>query len=311
MILTATPNAALDRIFFIEEWTPGLPMRIERMVTAVGGKGLDASVSLACQGIPSTALTILAGDTGQEVAALLENYGITAVPIWVEGQTRVAHVIAEKKHKRHTHLIAGGPHISSTQAQDFLNKLADRLPQSSWMICGGSLPQGLDSTFFARLISTANQAGVPNLVDTSALPIEPILKARPTIVKMNEAEFAAAFALDQPDFDALLSEGRKILEAYDLPNLVITLGKAGILALTIEGNFHAQPPPQVVINAAGAGDAISGQLAYWLSKGEGWKEALRWAAAVSAATVLSEATAESRPEDIQRIHPLVSIKENL
>jgi len=42
-----------------------------------------------------------------------------------------------------------------------------------------------------------------------------------------------------------------------------------------------------------------------LSQGDGWLEALRWAAASGAACVLTEATAEVRLEDVQRLLPQV------
>lgn len=51
MILSVTPNSALDRVIFIEEFRPGAVMRAPRTVEAVGGKGLDASVVLAAFGV--------------------------------------------------------------------------------------------------------------------------------------------------------------------------------------------------------------------------------------------------------------------
>ncbi len=129
MILTVTLNSALDRIFFIEEWTPGLPIRIDQMVTAVGGKGLDAAVSLRCQGIPAAGVTFVAGAVGRELVELLESYGVKTIPIWVDGETRVAHVVAERAHKRHTHLIAGQMEIKPAHFDALFARLASELRQ--------------------------------------------------------------------------------------------------------------------------------------------------------------------------------------
>jgi len=46
-----------------------------------------------------------------------------------------------------------------------------------------------------------------------------------------------------------------------LPSLVITNEEEGILAITPQGNYLATAPRQEVINATGAGDAISAALA--------------------------------------------------
>ena len=308
MILTVTLNSALDRIFFIEEWTPGLPIRIDRIVTAVGGKGLDAAVSLRCQGIPAAGVTFVAGAVGRELVELLESYGVKTIPIWVDGETRVAHVVAERAHKRHTHLIAGQMEIKPAHLDALFARLASELRQCSWMVGGGSLPKNVGSGSIARTVELANAAGVPSLIDTSALPIEPIMRARPTVLKINEVEFAAAFAVQIPSPEALLQEGRRVMGRYGLENLVVTCGEQGLYALTAEGVFHAQAAPQIAVNAAGAGDAIAGTLPYRLAQGDSWAEALRYATAVSAATVLTEATAECRMADVERILASVTVK---
>jgi fructose-1-phosphate kinase PfkB-like protein len=102
---------------------------------------------------------------------------------------------------------------------------------------------------------------------------------------------------------ALCSPGREILERFSLPALVITCGAAGILAILPQGSLWARTPPQPETNAAGAGDAASAALVWRFSLGDEWESALRWAAAASAAVVLTEATADCRWEDIQRLYP--------
>jgi fructose-1-phosphate kinase PfkB-like protein len=74
---------------------------------------------------------------------------------------------------------------------------------------------------------------------------------------------------------------------------------------TVEGGFHAQAPQQIAVNGALVGDAIAGTLPYRLWRADGWAEALRQATAVSAATVLREATTECRTANVARILPEV------
>ncbi|KPL82894.1 hypothetical protein SE15_12715, partial [Thermanaerothrix daxensis] len=56
-------------------------------------------------------------------------------------------------------------------------------------------------------------------------------------------------------------------------------------------------------------DATSAALAWRLSLGDPWPEALRWAAATGAATVLTEGTADCHFADVQNLYPLVQIRE--
>ena len=62
------------------------------------------------------------------------------------------------------------------------------------------------------------------------------------------------------------------------------------------------------VNAAGAGDAVSAAIVYRITQGDDWTQALTWAAAVSAAVVLTEGTAECSMTDIQNLYPKVWVK---
>jgi fructose-1-phosphate kinase PfkB-like protein len=79
--------------------------------------------------------------------------------------------------------------------------------------------------------------------------------------------------------------------------------------VTEEGSFLATSPPLEEVNAAGAGDGVSAALVWRLSLRDRWPEALRWAAATGAAVVLTEGTAECRPEDVQRIYANTAVRE--
>ena len=53
MIITVTPNTALDRVIFIEKFDRGNPVRTTRWKDSLGGKALDSSVALSGLGVPS------------------------------------------------------------------------------------------------------------------------------------------------------------------------------------------------------------------------------------------------------------------
>ncbi|MGB9800342.1 MAG: hypothetical protein ACPLUL_09645 [Thermanaerothrix sp.] len=108
MYLTVTPNSALDRVYFIDAFIPGTRMVATKSVESVGGKGLDASVALRGLNLETLALGFVAGNNGHALVNLLDNYGIHHDLIWVEGETRLAMVIVEQSHHRHSHIMSGG-----------------------------------------------------------------------------------------------------------------------------------------------------------------------------------------------------------
>jgi 1-phosphofructokinase family hexose kinase len=313
VIVTITANPALDRVIFIDAWRPETSMRSPRSVDYVGGKGFDISVALAGLGVPSLAFGLMAGQVGWKLVSLLDGYGIEHALTWCEGETRIAHVIVETDLGRHSHIITPGFHVPLEKLSEFLDSFRAVLTDSAWVLASGSIAPGLPADFYRTVVEAAHRAGAKALLDTTGAPALAALPARPEILKLNRAEFAATF----PQFTSqdqgaglldFLAPARKVRQEYALPNLVVTAGADGILALTGAGEFKAAAPAQRAVNAAGAGDAASAALAWRLSLGESWAEALCWATASGAACVLTEGTAEVRLDDVHRLLPQVVVE---
>jgi 1-phosphofructokinase family hexose kinase len=309
LFLTVTPDPVLDEIFIIEEWTPGVPMRSLKTTTSVGGKGLDASVALRHLGQDTVGLAFLAGRTGQELARLVQTYGIALEAVWTGGSTRTAHIVAEARQNRHSHLFSGGIEIDAAQHEAFFQRFQQLLSQAAWVILGGIIPQALPASFYHPLIEAATRVGVPVLVDAFGDFMLEAINAHPAVVKMNRREIGLTFGEEPQEFDDLLAKASKIYRQYDLNTLVVTSGAEGIAAFTPQGVVHALPPHLQAVNAAGAGDAASAAIAWRQSLGDDWSETLRWAAAAGAAVVLTEGTADCRLEDICRIYSQVQVRQ--
>jgi 1-phosphofructokinase family hexose kinase len=308
MILTVTANAALDRILFLPEFQPTTTMRTERVVESVGGKGYDTSVVLQALGVPNLALGFIAGLTGRQLERLLDNYGIQHDLLWVAGDTRIAHVIVETAHHRHSHVITDGYAIAEEDLGSLYTKFQERVTPLSWVVAAGSLPSGVPADFYAQITELAHRAGAAVLIDCPGEPAVQAITARPEILKMNRAEFSSTFHLPMVDFEPLEEQVRRLLSERGLKNMVITAGEAGILAVTPDHSYRAASPRQKAVNAAGAGDAVSAVLAWRFGLGDTWTGALHWAAAASAAVVLTEGTADCRVEDVERIYPQVILE---
>ena len=303
MILTLTPNPALDRLLFIDQFQPGGVMRTPGWLDKVGGKGLDTSVALSALQVDTLAISFMAGSVGRQLAALLNGYGIRHKLIWVEGETRLSHVVVETECHRHSHIIAGTQPITAAAARQFLQAVQACLPQAAWVVAAGSLPPGLPDTFFQQVITLANETGKPVLLDSSGPPVQAVLSNPPAVLKMNRAEFCHTFNISADTLAEVIAAANRVVMKHRLPALVLTCGPDGLLAFTPAGNFHAAAPVQAVVNAAGAGDAASGALAWRLWQGDNWPEALRRAAAISAASVLTPGTADINLADVERLWP--------
>ncbi|MCJ7623356.1 MAG: hexose kinase [Anaerolineaceae bacterium] len=310
MILTVTLNSTIDRVIFIDSFQPGGVMRTTNELTSVGGKGLDASVALRTFEVETVALGFYAGKTGDELLNLLDSYGIKQDLIRVNGKTRVSNVIVEKAHHRHSHIIVGELQVSANHLRELEKKIRTWCERANWIIVAGSIPPSIENRVYLNIRRWVLESGAKCLFDCSGTPALALLDEPPDILKMNWNEFNNTFNCESLSLDELFDKDLEIKARYKLPNLVITCGKYGSLATTEEGNYLVKSPEQTVVNAAGAGDAFSGVLAFRLDIGNSWKTALKWASAASSAVVLSPGTADCDLEDIKKIYELTEIKES-
>ncbi|MGE5225061.1 MAG: 1-phosphofructokinase family hexose kinase [Omnitrophica WOR_2 bacterium] len=308
MILTITANAALDRVLYLDEFRPGITQYTTKTVDCVGGKGFDASIVLQQLGVEQLALGFIAGETGKQVARLLDGYHIPHDLTWVEGDTRIAHVIVETNHLRHSHVTTTGYRVKPEEEARFLENYCQRLKHTSWVIAGGSLAPGLPASFYEEIARLAGEAGVKTIIDTSGDSARQVAGTQNSILKLNLHEFNTTFGQNAQTTAELCTAGQAVIRQYGLPALIVTCGKDGILVILPVQVLLAKSPAQAEINSAGAGDAVSAALAWRFALGDGWEPALHWAAAIASASVLTEATAEFHLEDMHRIYPEVTVQ---
>jgi 1-phosphofructokinase family hexose kinase len=305
MILTVTPHSALDKVLFIDRFNPGSVHRTEEVVYSVGGKGLDSSVTLSCLDVETVGLVFVAGSTGEKLIELVQGFGIVPEPVWVDGETRVAHVISETKVGRHSHVISGKILIDQQQLHLFYSRFEDLVIKSKYVICAGSVPPVISPDVYHKITRFAHQNNVPVLIDSSKKMIIEAIPAKPDIIKMNWDEFEVTFSQKAENLEELTRLAGGIYQDHQLNSLVLTCGADGIISFSSEGAFHTIVPKLKAVNAAGAGDAVSSALAWRFSEGDNWKDTMRWAGAVSAAVVLTPGTAECRKKDVVDLLPKI------
>ncbi len=308
MILTITLNSALDKVIFIDEFVPASTSRSNRVIESVGGKGLDASVVLQTLGVPNLALGFVAGKVGDRLVRLLDDYGIQHDLTHVEGETRIAHVIVETNHQRHTHITTGAYRVKDDDIDRLMERFKHHIKDAEWVICGGSLPEGTPDYIYREVTEIANEKGVSTLLDGKGKHIRHALEAFPTVIKLNKEEFFASFNEVGTNLDEVKSTALRIRKRENIPALIVTCGEEGIIAVVPEGCYHAKSPLHDELNAAGAGDAVSAAVAWRRSLGDTWEATLKWASATSTAVILTEGTADCRMEDIKEILPKVTVE---
>lgn len=316
MILTVTANPTIDRVLFVRDFAMQDLVRAEREVVSPSGKGIDVSIILHVLGAPTLALSLNAGHSGEMLAALLADQGVPCEFVPAHGQTRVAALITDQATGRQSTILASTLSAGPQHLDHLLARLAHHAPQSWGLVCAGSLPPGLPQTSFADLLAAGRAHGLTTLLDSSGAGLRLGVTGLPAILKINGrelAELAAYASIPLPtwngDLHPLAAWMRDRLCHWASDALIVTLGKAGALAVTTEGSYHAPAPSVTVVSPAGAGDAVSAGVMLGRRRGASWAESLRLGVAAATAVVQNEGTGVCTADQVAAMLPLVDVAE--
>jgi tagatose 6-phosphate kinase len=294
------------------------PARVRAMA---GGKGLNVASTLHALGADVLLLGVAGGPTGAAVRVGLQAAGVPAVFTEIAADTRRTFVVVDTRGGDVASFYEPAAPVTAAEFDQFLATFRDALPRCAAVVLSGSLPPGRPAGTYADLITVAAKAGVPVLLDTSGEALLRGAAAGPAIVKPNLAELAAATGrplrwtagsdwpgapgggsepdqAGEPDRAAVLAAAGW-LRAHGAQSVVVSLGAAGLLAVTGDGAWHAAPDP-VDGNPTGAGDAAVAGLAHALTLGQPWPDRLRHAAALGAATAAAAVAGEFAADDYHR-----------
>ncbi|MGY6651863.1 1-phosphofructokinase family hexose kinase [Amycolatopsis sp. TRM77291] len=292
MIVTVTPNTALDVTYTVDGLRPGDVHRARTVRHRAGGKGVNVARVLHTIGADVRAIVTAGGPTGTAVVGELAAAGIPAGVVPIDGETRrTTTVLADDGSV--TLLNEPGPRLTEDEWQALAAAVRARNPDV--LVCSGSLPPGAGG--YAGLLGDA-----PSILDTSGEALLAGLAGRPSVVKPNADELREVTGLRDP-----VAAARELRKA-GAGAVVVSLGPEGLLAVTGSGTWHAAPSTVLRGNTTGAGDAVVAALALGLSRAESWPDILRRAVALSGAAVLGPLAGDVDLAHYQAEQGLVAVR---
>ena len=297
MILTVTPNPALDYSLRVEAFELGRRARYDEAVIDPSGKGVNVARMVRRLGEPVLALGFAAGLTGELLAEGLDAEGVPHDFVRVGGRTRINVTLRTGADGLATHFHGPGAAVGEADVERLRAKVEERLRGARLLVLSGSLPPGMPPQAAAALLRAARTAGVPAVIDAEGGTLAAALAEAPAVAKPNRAE--AARLLGRP----LEREEDVVRAAGDLAGrgagaAVITMGADGAIATKGERVWRVRPPREGVVRAVGAGDSFAAGLAVGLARGAAFEEALRLGAAAGAATARSPGSSLGSAEDV-------------
>ena len=267
MILCVAANPSIDRLFAVEQLTPGAIHRPAEFAQVPGGKGLNVARSAAALGGDVTAVALLGGHAGRWIAEQLDAEGVPLQATWSDVETRSSLSVAGAIEGL-TEFYEHGHPVTPAEWAAFDELVRSLMPGAAWTTLSGSLPVGAPADGYERLIGSSRVA-----LDAVAAGIA----AGPAIVKLNAAEAAHATGLDDALAAATELHGRSGGAA------IVTRGEEGAVLVTPHGEVLEGGTATAGSYPVGSGDAFLAGLVVALDRGAGWPEAFRAALGAGAA----------------------------
>lgn len=280
MIYTLTLNTAIDMNIITKGLFPNKVNRTEHVEYSPNGKGVNVSMLLKHNNMPSKIIGIFGGFTGRFIVDELEKQNHEVIPVWVNEPTRI-NVFAHDGSDEFK-LVSPGAFVSEEKQEEILN-IIKMISDMKYLVVSGSLPPGIYHSFYDRLCQICKRKDVEIILDISSPYLKELMKYEPLLIKPNDDELKEVFGLTVSLSDkSQIVASMNYLHNLGAKNVLLTLGEKGLYFSSGCGVYYCEAPEINLISSACAGDACLGSfLSAWLN-GKSIEAALRLGSATGA-----------------------------
>ncbi|MBQ9196978.1 MAG: 1-phosphofructokinase [Clostridia bacterium] len=290
MIVTVTLTPALDKTVVLPGFRVDQVNRIESLRLDPGGKGINVSKVLRSLGTKSLATGILGGGTGKYIEDSLTALGIACDFVHVPQETRTNLKVVDPQLHTNTDINEpGAPADEDTLEAVFQTAQAAAAAPGSIVVLAGKAPAGTRDTVFAEWIARLKEKGVRVYMDADAGLLAEGVKARPALIKPNDAELGRLTGQSFASVDDIAQAARE-LASGGIETVVVSLGGEGALFVTAEQTIRGYGLRVPVQSTVGAGDSMMAAMAHGAATGMTFRDTCALAMAVSAAAVTTPGT---------------------
>ena len=290
--------------------TPRLPQPGETILgnqfdTLPGGKGANQAVAAARLGAAVAMVGRVGTDAfGQQLLDSLRDAGVDVSGVGLDaGAATGVAAIAVDDSGHNTIVVVPGANGRVSDAD--IDRLVARLLPGDSLLLQFEVP-------LPAIIAAAKAAkaqGVTVIADPAParadLPAE-FFKAV-DILTPNQIEASQMTGLEVSDIPSATEAARQLVER-GVAIAIVKLGNLGAVVATEDRSFHQPALPVKAVDTVAAGDAFNGGLAVALTEGMDLAEAVQFASAVAAASVMVPGAQVSMPERSRVSALLVGLK---
>jgi 1-phosphofructokinase family hexose kinase len=283
VIVTLTPNPALDVTYEVDAVQLGETIRPVVRGSRPGGKGINVARVLASAGLEVIAVASVAEHDVEPWRSELAGAGIVACLLPSVTDTRRTIALVESS-GRTTMIAEPGVAPSISVLDELVSAATAELDSDDVLVVSGSLPAGVPPDFVGSAVKLAAERGALIVVDTSGPALLLAAEAGATVLRPNLREAIEATGASNA------IEAARLLVARGAEAVLLGLGSEGMIAVGRDEPqrvLRARLVQPLTGNPTGAGDAATAAVASLLERDQrDLRELLMLAVEWSAAALL-------------------------
>ena len=305
MILTICPNPSVDCTIELDSLNVGRLNRIINKQEVYAGKALNVAISIKRLGEECIATGFMFEENGRQFIDQFSAEGLTCDFVWNPGAVRVNYKIIDNKSMM-TEINDKGSLVELDKQEELLNLACSISQNCSIAVMSGSLPQGVEKDFYAKLCTRLPRR-IKKIVDAEGLALTNAVKQGVYMIKPNIEEFER---LTQKQFGTKRDMIKACREFIDMgaEHVLLSLGSEGAILTNGTKSYFCKSANVAVNSTVGAGDSMVAAAAIAIEKNANMPEILKCAVAGGTARV---AVREPRfyREKCEEIYPKLIVEE--
>jgi 1-phosphofructokinase family hexose kinase len=305
LIVTLTINPTIDRVISVDRLAFEDRAYINSTHESPGGRGLNASCVIHSFGGQTLALLISGGDTGARMEELLRDcLPFQIIPVAREIRTNLT---ITDRHGLTVNLNEKGPELTKAEIGRVETAVRDSLPKAKWLVVCGSVPPGVPTDFYGKLIAMARKKKVHTLLHADGESLLNGIEEKPTVVTPNQQEAERLLGRTLLTRTHYLEAARRI-RSMGPEQVVLSLGSRGAVGAFEGGCWEALPPRIDAVCPIGAGDALTAAYVWSMAQKPQPSDALRWGVAAGTASARLPGMKFASLEQTRDIWPHVEMR---
>lgn len=297
--LTVTLNPTLDISTSVAQLQDQVKLRCSAEQEQVGGGGINVAHVIDSLGGHCQAMLPIGGNRGAEIVDKLRETGLSCVTMPIGQANRQCFTVYESGTGREYRFVLPGPTLSAQEQNACIQTILANLPRQ-YLILSGSLPQGVENDFYARVIHAVrkHQPALPIVVDTSGAALATALEAGVFLFKPSQEEFFELTGHQPTAPEGCVAPCRELIGRAKAQLIALTLGPRGSLIVSATQAWRIDPLAVKVTSTVGAGDSFVGGLIWALGQSQNLENAARVATAAACAALQTQGALTFDPKEI-------------